>query len=106
MKMNDLPDGARLAAHVLLDTVSACSTERDGCTTAVDLAFQRINDIGVVTSTINKDASEVNIDMSALLGGCVVPMTWLIGQLAESAGMSETDVIVMVRQFLDVNAID
>ena len=100
--MNDLPEEARLAAHVLLDTVSAFDTGDEATpVTAMDLAFQRINEVGAVTTNINREAAEVSIDMSALLGGCVIPMKWLIGQLALAAGMSETDVIVMLREFLD-----
>jgi hypothetical protein len=99
--MSDLPEEARLAAHVLLDTVSAFDTQEEGRVAAMDLAFQRINDIGAVTTNINREAGEVNIDMSALLGGCVIPMQWLIGQLAVAAEMSKTEVIVMLRQFLD-----
>ncbi len=99
--VNDLPEEARLAAHVLLDTVSAFNAGDEGRVTAMDLAFQRINEVGAVTTNINREAAEVSIDMSALLGGCVIPMKWLIGQLALAAGMSETDVIVMLRDFLD-----
>ncbi len=99
--MNDLPEEAHLAAHVLLDTVSAFNAGDEGRVTAMDLAFQRINEVGAVTTNINREAAEVSIDMSALLGGCVIPMKWLIGQLALAAGMSETDVIVMLRDFLD-----
>ncbi len=98
---NGLPEDARLAAHVLLDSISALESRDAGCTAAADLAFQRINDIVVVTTHIDRRTTEVTIDMSALLGGCVIPMTWLIGQLAGAVDKSQTDVIVMLREFLD-----
>ena len=89
-----LREDARLAAHVLIDSISALDSRDAGCTTAADLAFQRINDIVVVTTHIDRSTAEVTIDMSALLGGCVIPMTWLIGQLAGAVDKSETEVTI------------
>lgn len=81
-----MPEEGRQAAHVLLDVVSAYDNElpeEDPANAeAMNLALLHLNQVGAVTATFNDDTDEVTIDMSNLVGGVAVTLSWLVHQLA------------------------
>lgn len=95
-----IPEKGRQSAHVLIDAVSVASF---GGADAVELALQRLLDIGAIEVTLGEDAdgATADINLSDLLGGTMMVENWLIGQLAESRGLSRDDVIEEVRQYID-----
>jgi hypothetical protein len=100
--MTDMPEGGRQAAHVLLDAVSAWSADADAATNAsvVQLAIERLNEIGAVTATLD-EADGLHVNITNLVGGALVTMTWLIRQLSLTATAERDEVIVTAREFLD-----
>jgi hypothetical protein len=102
--MPQMPEGGRQAAHVLLDTVSAYDPElADDAknSAAMDRAFQRMNDVGAVSGTIDDATDVVTLEVSPLLGGTIVSMHWLVTQLAHHKGTTREDVIFALREYLD-----
>ena len=100
--MVDIPDAGRQAAHVLLDAVSAWSAEADEAANenAINLAIERLNEIGTVTATLD-DQEALDVNVSNLVGGTLVTMTWLVRQLSLSAAVDQAEVIVNAREFLE-----
>jgi len=100
--MVDIPDAGRQAAHVLLDAVSAWSAEADEAANenAINLAIERLNEIGAVTATLD-DQEALDVNVSNLVGGTLVTMTWLVRQLSLSAAVDQAEVIVNAREFLE-----
>ena len=100
--MVDIPDAGRQAAHVLLDAVSAWSAEADEAANenAINLAIERLAEIGAVTATLD-DQEALDVNVSNLVGGTLVTMTWLVRQLSLSAAVDQAEVIVNAREFLE-----
>ena len=102
--MSHMPEAGRQAAHVLLDTVTAFDPdlgEDDRNGAAMNLAHERLNEVGAAEATYNDDTDQVTIDITGLLGGAVVTIHWLTLLVAEVAGISQEDVIVKAREFID-----
>ena len=99
--MAPMPEVGRQAAHVLLDAVSVFDPEGSHATntTAVNLAVERLDQVGAVTTTHGRHGVEV--DPSPLVGGSIVSMNWLVSLAADLAHKDPAYIIVGLRAFLD-----
>jgi hypothetical protein len=100
-----MPEPGRQAAHVLLDMVSAFDWDNPddpANSDAMNLAFQRMNEVGAVKATLN-EADELDLDISDLIGGAAVSVNWLVLLAAELSDgeLTSHDVIVRLRDYLD-----
>ncbi|WP_109505741.1 hypothetical protein [Nocardioides speluncae] len=96
-------DPGRLAAHVFLDVVCASNLEyADTPTTAaaLELAFERMNEIGVVDAAVRSDGS-VDVEITAVVDGAARMLGWLIDELAVRDGVRWDDVVLTIRDALD-----
>lgn len=98
-----IPEQGRLAAHVPLDAASVFDSEVGDPKNAetVDLALERLNEVGAVSATFDDETDEVTLNATDLIGGTVTTLMYLIGQLSLSSGEKEHDVIAKTREFLD-----
>ena len=103
-----IPAAGREVAHILLDAVTAhdSSAPDEMNIGAVNLAWKRINDVeGAVeaqASGTDEDPDiELSLDLSNLLGGALINITWLVTRLAECRGSDSASIIVELREFLD-----
>jgi hypothetical protein len=97
-------DAGRQAAHVLLDTVSAVDKDADYMSnaTAIQLAFQRMQDVGAITATVKDEAGgDLRLDVSPLVGASLISMNWLINVAARHAEREPADIVVGLREYLD-----
>jgi hypothetical protein len=106
--MADIPAAGREVAHILLDAVSVhdSSASDDVNIDAVNLAWKRINEVdGAVeahASGTDEDPDvELSLDLSNVLGGALIDVTWLVARLAECRGSDSASIIVELREFLD-----
>jgi hypothetical protein len=92
------PEEGRQAAHVLLDCLTTLDVEATPDTDLIDLALQRLDDVGAVTITIDDD-DVASVDASNLVGPALVIMQWLIGRVAVREGRSIPEVVADLRDF-------
>lgn len=101
---DDLPEAGRQTVQVLLDLVSVFDPDLGddpANAEAINLAVQRLSDIGAVAVELDEDADELTIDLSGLIGGTAVLVAWLVRQLELEAKTSREDVISTARQSID-----
>lgn len=90
----------RLAAHVYLDTAVAWTPGRNG-DPIVDLAWQRMNDVGAVAAQYDDETDEVVVDATQLTGGTLVLVDVLIDRIVAVTGLDREVVIAQTREALD-----
>jgi hypothetical protein len=97
------PDSSRLAAHVLLDVVSAYSEDDadEANERAMEIAIARLHDVGCVTATFDDETASAIIDVSALAGGTVTLLYSLVERVAMATGLAREVVISQTREVLD-----
>jgi hypothetical protein len=86
-----------------LDAVSAWETgaHDDTNSSAMNTALDRLNEVdGAIQATMTDDDG-MTLDVSNLLGGAIVTLNWLVERLADARGITRTDVLVELRDFLD-----
>ena len=91
------PDVGREAANVLLDAAAVADTAQDGSVDAVQLALQRLFDIGAIT--VDVDGDDVSVNIGDLVGPAVATITWLLRRVAELEHGSPEEVVSDVREF-------
>lgn len=106
-----MTDTGRQVSHILLDAlaawdqaVSESHPDDDTNASAVNLAVQKILEIGAITVDVDRsgeDTDVVNVDASDLLGGTLVLLQWMLAQLAVYAERDRLDVIVRAREVMD-----
>lgn len=96
-----MPPVGREAAQILLDAVSAYSPEASeaGNDRAINLALERLHEIGAVTATIDSGSDAVSVDVSNIAAPAVVLLYWL-ARTAAQAPRDEHDVIAELREFI------
>lgn len=100
--MADIPEVGRLAAHTILDAVSAyeLGVEEDANVDVMNLALAKLDEIGAVTATMSDDDG-LSVDASNLVGGALVTINYLVHQLAQARGVAHEVVVAGAREFLD-----
>lgn len=91
---------------MLIDAVSAAEGVDASDASTLNLAFQRLTEIEGAFHVKVQDGGpdsdlDIELDLSNLLGGTIVTMTWLIHQIASAQGVSPDSVIIELRHFLD-----
>ena len=97
-----MPQSGRSAINVLLDAVIALPDDGAGGE-PINLALQRLADVdGAYEVTVNDDGStlDVAVDLSNLVGGTLIALTWLVAQVADSHGVSREEVVSDLRAWL------
>lgn len=100
--MTDLPEPARLAAHVILDMAAAWDDDADGSANvaAMNLALRRMNETGAVKASLEDDDT-LKLDMSDLLSAMGLVVRYLAGLAGVHARTSTLDMIAQARGFVD-----
>lgn len=99
------------SARVLLDLVSVANAESsdDEGELAVATAFGRLTEIGAITigaesvetGDDENDELEVTVDLTPLLSGTSLTLTWLLSELADARGVELEQVLFDVRAFVE-----
>ncbi|RIX26479.1 hypothetical protein [Amnibacterium setariae] len=99
-----IPEAGRLAGHVLLDAVAAWdpSAELEVNGRALNLALERLGEIGAVEVHVDNAARSIQTDASNLVGPAVQLLLHAV-QLAALRGPSEQVVIADLRRGLDAD---
>ena len=100
--MSSMPEAGRQVGHVLLDAVSAWDGDAPPADNlrAINLALQRLHDLGVVNAFIN-ERGEADVDVSDLVGPAVVLLLQAVSLAAPGNPDGEHGVIDALRQVLD-----
>lgn len=98
-----LSEPARLAAHVLLDILSARTPDapEDENSAAMHVAYQRLDEVGAVTATIDDTTGHLDVNMSALFAGVLASTQWLLTRLSAAHDTPQEQVLFDLRAFLD-----
>ena len=101
-----MQEPVRQAAHVMLDMVSAFDDDlgEDPLNpNAMNLAFQRMNEVEAVTATRDDETGELHLDASPLIGANAVAINWLVLMCAQLSDgrLTKPDVIANLREFID-----
>lgn len=89
--------------HVLLDALTAWCRAQEGSSEvssdAIELAVRELP-LEAMDVSVRADAHtvDVDVDFSILLGSALLPMKWLIGELAAATGRAEEEVISDLRR--------
>lgn len=88
--------------RVLLDALTAWDRAQGGPSSvdadAIELAVRGLP-LEALDVSVSADAHtvDVDVDFSVLLGGALLPMKWLVEELAAATGRTEEEVISEVR---------
>ena len=105
--MTDDSELNRLAAHVLIDAVSAWNFEPyaagDSPSGAINVAWERLDEVKAMR--LRQDGNVVTVDASPLLNGVLITLHALILSVVAATGRDHADVITALREQVD-EAID
>ena len=101
-----MTDAARQAGHALLDAVVTPDLDSPDLPTAgrvMNVAAQRLLEVGAVEVGVDGSGDDVavNVDLSALLGGCLILVSGLVDRVALAQGIPREQVVAETRQVLD-----
>lgn len=101
--MAPIPNTGRLAAHTLIDALSAHDTNvsQERSDAAVQLALQRLKDIGAVEVTYDQATESVAVNISHVVSPAIIAMLWLATRLSEATGVSEEEIYAEMREYFD-----
>ncbi|MGH1547983.1 hypothetical protein ACRAWB_01910 [Leifsonia poae] len=96
------PNTRRLVGHVLVDAMTSIDPEAEmGANLgAINLALQRLKDIGAADLTYNEE-SGVQYDATNIVVPALMAMVWLSSRLASVTGTSEEEIYVQLRESFD-----
>jgi hypothetical protein len=99
----DPGNSGRLAAHVLLDVASAYAADDidESNEQAMELAVERLHEVGCVTVTLDDVADTVVVDISDLAGGTVLLISALLDRVERVTGLSREVIINQTREIID-----
>lgn len=64
-------------------------------------AIERLNEVGAVQGILNEETGLLDLDMTPLVGGAIVPLNFLIELVANYSEMGRDVVIQQVREYID-----